>query len=247
MNQIDFTAFVAAASKRAVAGGGRIGNLVLTQTTDNLEPKLREPEMRHALAQVAELAAGPVCYGIEVPTKEGYRFTREPGEKLTSARHDFALLREARHDAPRANLLELKKDQPELVVGEHGADCPKVRKDFQKLLLEEAVDGKSMLHICHAADSGTIPGLLAKYNAALKQAIRLSRPAAAQLGLRSLEDDPCWFALFVLVVRQRGRAGGDQPILYNQVVTPFGATGARVEAGEALFRPDLLREVPLPA
>ena len=60
--------FVAEAAKRAVAVEGRIGTLVLTQTADNLEPNIREPEMRHALAQVAETRPAPLYYGIEVPT-----------------------------------------------------------------------------------------------------------------------------------------------------------------------------------
>jgi hypothetical protein len=121
----------------------------------------------------------------------------------------------------------------------------KIRKDFEKLLLEGAVDGKSMLHICHAADNGTIPALLPKYNAAIRQAIRLARPAAERLDLRDPLLDPCWFEFFVLVVRQRGEAGGNRPALYHQAVRPFREGLSAVEAGEALFRQELLQELSL--
>lgn len=235
MDQPAFLSFVAAAARRAV--GGTISHLVLTQTAQNGEPSLREPEMRHALAQEAEARPEPVHYGIEVPTKEGYRFTMGPGDRETSARHDFVVLAEARHDASRENLVELKKGQ---------AGGPKIRKDLQKLLLERAVDGKCMMHICHAANRQTISALLEKYNAAMPQAIRLAREAATRHPLPDIADDPSWFSLFVLVVRQRGRAGGNRPALYHQGVAPFGAWLARVEAGEVLFRPDLLQEVHMP-
>ena len=175
VDQATFVSFVAAAAKRAVVTNGRIGHLVLMQATDSLEPKLREPEMRHALSQVAEVTT--VWYGIESPTTQGYRFTLEPGDRLTSARHDFVLLAESDRDADKSNLLELE-GQPKVTVNEYGADCPMIRKDLQTLILEKAVDGKCMLHLCHAADSGTIPKLLGKYNAAIAQAIRLSKPVA---------------------------------------------------------------------
>jgi hypothetical protein len=134
VDQADFVSFVAAAARRAVASDGRIGHLVLTQTR-NLEPKLREPEMRHALAQVAEERS--IYYGIEVPTTQGYRFTRKPGDRKTSARHDVVLLADAHHDADRSIPLELKRTQPRIDVNDYGADCRPIRKDFQKLLLRD--------------------------------------------------------------------------------------------------------------
>ena len=111
MNAEEFRVFVTAASIRAVWIPGRIGRLVLTRITDNGETILREPEMRHALAQEAESQAN-IFYGVEVPTRAVYRFTTAPGEQETKARHDFVVMADSRHDAERLNLLELKRDQP---------------------------------------------------------------------------------------------------------------------------------------
>jgi hypothetical protein len=157
-----------------------------------------------------------------------------------------SLLADDRCDAARSNLIELKREQPELEVNEHGADCPKIRKDFEKLLLEVAADGKCMLHLCHAAHRGTIPALRKKYNAALAQALRRAQQTAAHLGLRNPTQDPCWFDLMILVIHQRGPAGGNRPILYRQAVQPFGAGLTRVEAGESLFREEDFTVVPFP-
>jgi len=54
--------------------GGRIGGLALTQSLADRSPQIREPEMRHALAQEAE-ARKDVRSGIEVPARQTYRFT----------------------------------------------------------------------------------------------------------------------------------------------------------------------------
>jgi hypothetical protein len=248
VNQADFVSFVAAAARRAV--GHTVGRLVLTRTRKG-EPVLREPEMRHALAQEAEARHEPLHYGIEVPTKEVYRFTLEPGDGEVSARHDFVVLAEARHDAARMNLVELKREQPEVTRGAAGTDCPKIRKDLQKLLLEPALDGKCMLHLFHAAKSGTIPSVLTKYNAAMPQAIRRAREAIRRAReattrdpLPDLAADRSWFSLFILVVRQRG--DGNRPALYHHGVTSFGAWLTRIEAGEVGFSRELLQEVDLP-
>ena len=247
MNQADFVSFVAAASRRAV--GHAVGRLLLTQSATNGEPMLREPEMRHALAQEAEARPEPLHYGIEVPTREVYRFTLEPGDAQTSARHDFAVLAAARSDAARLNLVELKREQPEMKPGADGADCPKIRKDLEKLLLESAVDGKCMLHLFHAAHRDTIPSVLDKYNAAMRQAIRRARDAIARAReattrdpLPDLAADASWFSLLVLVVRRRE---GNRPALYHHGAASFGAWLTRFEAGEVSFGEDSLVQVPL--
>ena len=81
MDAAAFHAYVKAAAVRAVRAEGRISRLVLTQTTENMEPKIREPEMRHALAQEAESRSEDVFDGVEVPTREKYRFTTAPGDQ----------------------------------------------------------------------------------------------------------------------------------------------------------------------
>ena len=128
----------------------RIGRLVLTQATKSKkpEPKIREPEMLHAMAQEAERRK-TIFYGIEAPTKGSFRFTLAPGERRTTARHDFVVLNGRRRSSERMNLLELKKDQPDTIGPDDNKDCPKVRKDFQELIVELAGDGKAMLHILH--------------------------------------------------------------------------------------------------
>lgn len=245
MDATEFHAFVSASAVRAVRTEGRISRLVVTQKTENLEPKIREPEMRHAMAQEAESRPEEVLYGIEVPTREKYRFTTAPGEQVVSARHDFVILPEGRFDADRLNVVELKKDQPALEGTGDDIDCPAIRKDIMKLILEKAEHGKSMIHICHAANSGTIPAVLHKYNAALWQGLRMSRPIAARLGLLDPFEDPTWFTLFVLVVHRRGVQGRNQPYLYRQHVNSFGVALQRVNRGDALFNPDVLMGEPL--
>lgn len=241
MDAEEFRAFIRASVIRAVRTEGHIGRLVLTRTTDNLEPKIREPEMRHAIAQEAESRGENIHYGIEVPTQEAYRFTLAPGVKEVSARHDVVLLSDARHDAARLNLVELKKDQPALSGTGDDIDCPAIRKDVQKLILEAAVHGKSMLHILHAANAATVPSVLRKYNAAVWQGLRLSSPVAARLGLPDPYNDDAWFTLFILVIRQRGREGRNRPILYYQHAERFGSALRRVAEGEPLFVMDRLQ------
>ncbi len=90
MNQDKFREFVVAASKQAINPVGKIGHLVLTQTVPTGEPEIREPEMRHALAQEAERRQ--LTYGIEVPTDLKYRFVDATGERKVAARHDFVIL-----------------------------------------------------------------------------------------------------------------------------------------------------------
>jgi hypothetical protein len=245
MDAATFHAFVSAAAARALCGHGKIGRLVLTQTTKNLEPRIREPEMRHALAQEAQSRPEDVFYGIEVPTRKKYRFTTAPGEQEVSARHDFVILSEARFDADRLNLLELKRDQPPLPGVGDDIDCPAIRKDIIKLILEKAGHGKSMLHICHAADCGTIPGVLRRYNAALRQALRISRQIFAPRGLPDPFQDPAWFTLFVLVARVRGAERRNGACLYRAHLDSYGEALRRVHGGEVLFDLQEIESVPL--
>lgn len=245
MDAAAFHAFVRAAAVRAVRAEGRIGRLLLTRVTENLEPKIREPEMRHALAQEAESRTEEILYGVEVPTRVKYRFTTAPGEQEVSARHDLVILSEARFDAERLNVVELKKDQPALEGTGDDIDCPTIRKDILKLILEKTEHGKSMIHICHAADSGTIPAVLHKYNAAVWQGLRKSRPIAARLGLPDPFEDPTWFTLFILVVHLRGAQGRNRPFLYRQHVDSLGYALQQVHRGEVLFGPESLKSEPL--
>lgn len=242
MTREDFREFVRNAAMRAVAEPNRISRLVLTQTDKKGEPKIREPEMRHALAQEAE-ARQTVHYGIEVPTRAGYRFTLAPGDKETSARHDFVIMAADWHGAPRANLVELKKDSPARAKSSPQLDYPTVRKDFQKLMLETATHGKSMLHILHASNKNSVPGVLAKYNVALREALTRSVAAAADHTLPSPLADPSWLSLFLLVVRRRGKPHGDRPILHYQDLAPFGAALQEVQNGLSVFRENLLAQL----
>lgn len=236
MDREAFDGFVRAAARRAVQDDGKISRLVLTQASENLEPKIREPEMRHALAQVAE-SRPDIFYGIEAPTREGYRFTSAPGEKMVSARHDLVILSEASLNANRMNLVELKEGQPALEGTGENMDCPMVSKDILKLILERAEHGKSMIHICHAANSGTIPALLRKYNVAVKKALRKSLQMADPLGLPCPFQDSAWFTLFVLVLRQRGQEGHNRPYLYRQHIASYGQALGQVQQGQVLFDP----------
>jgi len=235
VDQQAFRSFVREAAIRAVRTPHVIGRLVLTQTEPNGEPKLREPEMRHALAQEAE-ARGDLNSGIEVPTVETYRFVDDDGDRETSARHDFAVFGGNTAAASRLVLLELKKDQPDTDGSSTEPDCPKVRKDFQKLILERAQWGKAMLHILHAADHDSVPAVLQKYNAGIKWALRLAAPVAAARQNRDPLEDGCWFTLFILVVRRR--RVGNTPALNVREFARFGDALRRVHAGDDLFRRD---------
>jgi hypothetical protein len=79
-----------------------------------------------------------------------------------------------------------------------------------------------------------------KYNAAIWQSHRKSRPIAARLGLADPLDDLAWFTLFILAVRQRGRSGGNGPLLYHQHVEGLGEALPRVARGDRLFQEQLV-------
>lgn len=154
MEEATFRGLCVEVSKLAVAQPGRIGNLVLSVDGCG-ESLIREPEMIHAFART--LDAKGDSYGIEVPTDGRYRFVDQVGERTMRARHDLVIFGEAGPEV----LVELKREQP----ATRGEDYPAISKDLRKLLLEEAL-GKSMFHIFHASDAGTLPAVLSKYVAA---------------------------------------------------------------------------------
>jgi len=234
------------AVRRALKRPNRIGRLVLTQVTKskNPEPRIREPEMRHALAQEAERQK-TIFYGIEVPTKGGFRFTLTEGQRKTAARHDFVVVDGRTHSSRRMNLLELKKDQPDTSGQGEDKDCPKVRKDFQKLIVEPAGDGKAMLHILHGAKKKTVPAVLKKYNLAVRQAIRRCLPLVGEHDVPDPFADDRWFTLFIFVVRRRGKEHGNRPVLYCLHFEHFGDALRRAHSGEELFKEDGLRVLSL--
>ena len=185
--------------------------LLLTQVNAAGEPIIREPEMLHAFSRTLDGSSWQMPYGIEVPTKTQFRFIDETGENTTAARHDLVLLEKTERKFNRDVLIELKREQPKLVVTPDGIDCPAISKDFRKLLLEKAVTGKCMFHICHAADNGTIKAVLEKYNAGFAKAIARATKDAVALGVTLDHNEANWFALYILVVRVRHEA--NQPFL----------------------------------
>jgi hypothetical protein len=241
MDAVQFRDFVKGSAFRTVRGNGRIGGLVLTQTV-NRAPKIREPEMRHALAQEAE-ARNNVLYGIEVPTRQRYRFTTVPGNGTVAARHDFVVMKEPCPAAARLNLMELKEGQRGGPVLAADADCLPIRKDFQKLMLEVAEQGKSIMHILQAVDADTISSLLGKYNIAVRRAVSLPREQARLLSIPDPLLDSVWFTLFILVVHHRKES--DRPFLYHQHLENFGAALQQAEKAEPLFREQCLVREPL--
>ena len=80
------------------------------------------------------------------------------------------MMKEPCPDAPRLNLVELKEGQPGGAISAEHADCPPIREDFEKLMLEVCEQGKSIVHILQAEEPGTIRSLLGKYNIAVRRA-----------------------------------------------------------------------------
>jgi hypothetical protein len=213
VNQEAFEELVAVAASRAVGrlDVGLIGYLVLTQKHRGT-PRIREPEMRHALAQVAE--ARGLHYGIEVPTEKKYRFTSAPGGRLTRGRHDLVFLAGPSPGAERRVLVELKEGR----LAEGSANKA-ITKDFVKLLREPAVDGKSFLHILPVASPAALRDLRSAYGAAYREAL-----GNVRVVYRDCEpaDDEKWFSLFVLVPRVPGAAGGGGSELHVATLERFG-------------------------
>jgi hypothetical protein len=240
MDQATFHELCHQASQLAVIAEGRISNLVLTQANDGDEPTIREPEMRHAFCLTLESDRWRLPYGIEVPTKRRYRFVDETGENKTTARHDLVLLADVEGALKRDVLFESKREQPSLVARPGGIDCPAISKDYRKLLMEEGESGKCMFHICHAADRGTLPAVLEKYNAGFTNAHARSLTDAATLGVDLSHNERCWFALYILVVNDRNHA--NQPFLHSYAAPSLTA----LLANSAVFQLQHFKKEPVP-
>ena len=229
MDQETFRNLLIDASKRAVEhlDSGVIGHLMLTQTYRR-RPKIREPEMRHAFAQVAE-EQGRHHYGIEVPTVLKYRFTQGDGGK-THARHDLVFFAEPRCEAKRQVLVELKE-------GRFAADSDNmpIRKDFVKLLQEPDAEGRAFVHILPTADVGTLRAVVAAYSKAYEQA-----PAELKTGAPSYK----WFMLFfLLAVSDPKKSPIDESLLYAFALEDLGTALKNVTNNAPPFPepPTLLR------
>lgn len=189
MDQQAFQDFVVAAARRASRDFGRIGHLKLTQTYREAM-RIREPEMRHALAQCAEEKS--CSYGIEVPTEELYRFCEEPGDRRVRARHDFVMFPDQR---AASVLIELKVS----------TDGKVITKDFVKLICERA-GGKAFIHLLPSKDTGTLPNLMRKYRDSGMQA---AGEVAEKHPEVVLENDKAWFSVFVLIVSGDGEGAAE--------------------------------------
>lgn len=242
MTRDEFLSFARGAAHRAVSADGRMDCLVYTQV-ESEQPKVREPELQFAFGMEAE-ALG-LLYGVEVPTHELYRFTREEGLGRRRGCMDFVLLGAPTPDAARLVLAEFKEGQPSTLTDERGTYCPAISKDLHKLLREPAASGKSMVHICHAANAGTLRAVLAKYDAGLKRAVE-NVLAEQNPGARSPWDaDTCWFEFLLLIAHQRGKIGGDRPCFYHLSFDSLGEAARAVLAGEEVFEEARLVPVPL--
>ncbi|MCE9567186.1 MAG: hypothetical protein K8U57_34725 [Planctomycetes bacterium] len=162
--------------------------------------------MRHAFAQEAEQRR--IVYGIEVPTRRKYRFTKEAGSTRRSALHDLVLFDGL--DSEPGILVELKEAQVAISTDddENITDAAAISKDFQKLFGEKAVHGKCLFHILQAADSGTVPALLTKYI----PAIRVAHTTAAEFDGFDTTDHT-WFCFAILILRDRLSTPANQPQL----------------------------------
>jgi hypothetical protein len=244
MTRDEYLSFARGAAHRAIAVDGRIGCLVFTQVESG-QPKLREPELQFAFG--IEAGALGLLYGVEVPTQELYRFTREEGLGRRRGCMDFVILDAASPDAERLVLTEFKEGQPSTLTDERGTYCPAISKDLHKLLREPAASGKSMVHICHAANTGTIRAVLAKYDAGLKRAVENVRAEQTPGAESPWEADTCWFEFLLLIAHQRGKIGGDRPCLYRLAFTNLCEAVRKVLAGEGVFEEARLVPVPLTA
>lgn len=242
MTRDDYLSFARGAAHRAVAADGRMGCLVYTQVESG-QSKLREPELQFAFGMEAE-ALG-LLYGVEVPTHELYRFTREEGLGRRRGCMDFVFLGAGTPDTARLVLTEFREGQPSTVTDDRGTFAPAISKDLHKLLREPAMNGKSMVHICHAANAGTIRAVLAKYDAGLKRAIENVRAEESPGAGSPWESGTCWFEFLLLVAHQRGKIGGGRACLYRLSFATFGSVARAALAGESVFQKEQLVPVPL--
>jgi len=204
MNESDFLALVDRAVLRVTADIGRIGHLVCTQSRSKNEPTIREPEMRTAFQQEAE--ASGVFYGIEVPTKHTYSFK---GKSRRKALIDLAFLTSP-IETDRDVIVEFKEGQPSggLTGDSDELDYPTITKDVHKLWAEPARSGRCMFHICQAANAGTLPAVISKYNAVTLSAKRSASITISDHKGRANEYGGGWFILYVFVLRGRGTSLG---------------------------------------
>ena len=85
-------------------------------------------------------------------------------------------------------------------------DYPKITKDLHKLWAEPGRHGRCMFHICQAANAGTMPALVAKYDAVTQNARDLAAETVRrQYGSVQRNGMPDgWFLLLILILHQRG-------------------------------------------
>jgi hypothetical protein len=207
MDQRTFRDFVVAAARAATEASGQIGHLVLTQTYGPKEkPKIREPEMRHALAQCAECSG--YYYGVEVPTNIKHRFKNTRGPRRVSGRHDFAVFSGGDLTLAASVLVELKAGQPtRRDASSKDEDCPAIVKDFVKLFCETA-GGKSFVHVLPSTGSGTLSTLEKKYRHSCLRAVDVVAERFPEFERK--KDDTAWFSEFVLVgPGRRGSGAGE--------------------------------------
>lgn len=207
MDQERFHGLCLQASSLAVRDRDRIGNLRLTQQNERGEPIIREPEMLHTFCRTLDKLEWQITYGIEVPTDGSFRFVPIPGNRRVKARHDLVLLAGDKPDA----LVELKREQP----ASRGEDYPAISKDLRKLLLEMA-PGKSMFHICHASDAGTLRAVVGKYVAAFAFAW-----SSVDSGEAERASGESWFSIHILVLYDR--SDEKKPVLYHYAVRSLAA------------------------
>ena len=185
--------------------------------------------MRQALIQEAEARCLP--YSLEQPTDERYRFTPVRGVRRRRGLHDFALMPADERQRRPLVRVEVKEGQPSARRDAAGRpmDVPALSKDLRKLLLEKAIDGRAVLHVLQAANRGTLSSLLRKYRVALHAAqTHLAREHPdAEAGTRAT-----WFSVLFLIVRRRGRLGGNRPALWRAVINTARPPGECCLAAE---------------
>jgi hypothetical protein len=209
-----------------------IGYLRLTQfyRESACEHKIREPEMRQALIQEAEARCFP--YSVEMPTDQAYRFTPLPGDGRRRGLHDFALVPEDERQRRPLVRVEFKEGPLSARRDEAGrpTDVPALSKDLRKLLLEESTDGRAVLHVLQAANGKTLSALLQKYEVAL----RTAQATLAREYPEEAVNRATWFSVLFLIVRHRGRIGGNRPALWRAAIDTARPPGKRCLTAEEI-------------
>jgi hypothetical protein len=143
--------------------------------------KIREPELRCLLSSV--LSKKKIFYGIEVPTKKKYSFSKNDlSKRVTSARTDLAIYENTN---PVINI-ELKEGLPTI---------DKIEKDFEKMFLEE-VKGTSFFHVINSnVSEKTIQKVFDCYSRAHKN-------IKEKIAKNSNVMDK-WFILYIFIVKEK--------------------------------------------